>query len=667
MTITACYIVKNEEAVLNRSIESVKAVCQELIVVDTGSEDDTVRVARDAGARVLHFKWRADFAAARNFAIEHATGDVILFIDADEWFDPALTKAHAAVIEGQIKRGATIFNVCRINYFKDTPPTELYVMRAFKNRAGLKYVNPVHEKLNQTGHREYNLPRDLFVLYHSGYAGDFSGKAEYYLNIMLAQADEKTGRQNNPTYEYYIAREASQLGRMQLAAEHMEAFFCLAKKETFPARWMIAAHKLRNMLALVKAPQLYTDEERAQYVRAYELAFPRHPAPQMIKGLYAFEYEGDIAAMLQAYAGMEARVQAYNEADYPGDFSDISAEGNLVNMSRGAAAHLLGDPAGALDYFTEAFRVSRSAAALNYILHIIEGQSASDIAAFLQTLYGEMDEEALTQLLNMLTYYPDKQDLYVYYAKKLLDMTRRHSDLTALISIPLERCAHAARVARDVGGEAGGALLCAAAFAADDPALCEADAPEAVRAVAAAYFGEGSAAGFHADQWRLIALGYRMLLFTRSEAALWRMDAMLKDEKYMRFLIKSGYYGVPWRYRDVADSFDLNTEALPPAEAAYANTRLAQAYVGLRRFDEALACYETALRLTGDYAAVRRDMGIISNLSPAHEAAARALYTRYAAYRPRETAPDEKRRACELAVRGVFMAPELGRLTMTLR
>ncbi|MDD3115497.1 MAG: glycosyltransferase, partial [Anaerovibrio sp.] len=74
MKISACYIAKNEAANLARSINSLKAQVDEIVVVDTGSEDSTVTAAKSLGARVYHYSWQDDFAAARNFALAKTTG-----------------------------------------------------------------------------------------------------------------------------------------------------------------------------------------------------------------------------------------------------------------------------------------------------------------------------------------------------------------------------------------------------------------------------------------------------------------------------------------------------------------------------------------------------------------------------------------------------------------
>ncbi|HCC34266.1 MAG TPA: glycosyl transferase family 2, partial [Ruminococcaceae bacterium] len=92
MKFSACWIVKNEAENIKKSIMSVKACCDEMIVVDTGSNDDTVKIAKECGARVEHFKWISDFSAAKNYALSLAKGDYVIFLDGDEYFDPPLTK-----------------------------------------------------------------------------------------------------------------------------------------------------------------------------------------------------------------------------------------------------------------------------------------------------------------------------------------------------------------------------------------------------------------------------------------------------------------------------------------------------------------------------------------------------------------------------------------------
>ena len=82
--VSACLIVKNEARHLARCLDSLQGVADEIILVDTGSKDDTVAIARRYTDKVYAYHWHDDFAAARNYGLQFATGDWILILDADE-------------------------------------------------------------------------------------------------------------------------------------------------------------------------------------------------------------------------------------------------------------------------------------------------------------------------------------------------------------------------------------------------------------------------------------------------------------------------------------------------------------------------------------------------------------------------------------------------------
>ena len=86
MKISACVITKNEEKNIARCINSYKDIVDEIILVDTGSTDNTVEIAKSLGAKIYYYEWQNDFSAAKNYALSMAKGDWIIFLDADEFF-----------------------------------------------------------------------------------------------------------------------------------------------------------------------------------------------------------------------------------------------------------------------------------------------------------------------------------------------------------------------------------------------------------------------------------------------------------------------------------------------------------------------------------------------------------------------------------------------------
>ena len=93
-------IVKDEENNLSNCLASVSGVFDEIVIVDTGSTDRTVEIARSFGARVFHFPWVDDFAAARNEALSHATGDYAFWLDADDVVEPDELGKLRALLSG---------------------------------------------------------------------------------------------------------------------------------------------------------------------------------------------------------------------------------------------------------------------------------------------------------------------------------------------------------------------------------------------------------------------------------------------------------------------------------------------------------------------------------------------------------------------------------------
>jgi hypothetical protein len=86
--VSVCLITKNEEQFIGHCLKSVREIAHQIVVLDTGSTDRTIEIAKEYTAEVHSSVWRDDFSAARNAALEHCTGDWILILDADEELTP---------------------------------------------------------------------------------------------------------------------------------------------------------------------------------------------------------------------------------------------------------------------------------------------------------------------------------------------------------------------------------------------------------------------------------------------------------------------------------------------------------------------------------------------------------------------------------------------------
>jgi GT2 family glycosyltransferase/Tfp pilus assembly protein PilF len=141
--LTVCLIVKNEEKFLAQCLKSVREAAQQLIVVDTGSTDRTVAIAKEFGAEVYEHDWSDDFAAARNAALAHATGDWILVLDADE----EMPAGQLAKLSADLKNSGVIaYRLPLINSGQEAEGRS-FVPRLFRNAPGAYYAGRIHEQV----------------------------------------------------------------------------------------------------------------------------------------------------------------------------------------------------------------------------------------------------------------------------------------------------------------------------------------------------------------------------------------------------------------------------------------------------------------------------------------------------------------------------------------
>jgi len=213
--LSQCMIVKNEEKNLRRALSWGRDIMWEQIVVDTGSTDRTVALAEQMGAKVYHFPWVDDFAAAKNYALEQAQGDWIVFLDADEYFLPEDAGKLVPLLEELQDSGFHAVTAGWIQIDEDTDVLQsrkegklewLRTARAdggggfslagtqvriFRNQPGLRYQGRIHENLCMAGGqvRCMDAGRELSIL-HTGYsAAEMKEKKKTERNIALIRQE----------------------------------------------------------------------------------------------------------------------------------------------------------------------------------------------------------------------------------------------------------------------------------------------------------------------------------------------------------------------------------------------------------------------------------------------------------------------------------------------
>lgn len=205
LKISACYIVKNEAKNLAKSIKSLKNQVNEIVVVDTGSTDNTIVVARKLGARVYNFPWQDDFSKARNFALSKAKGDWLILLDADEYFTAKTAGNIRQVIRQAQQADALLIQMVNYDVDKAEIQDYFYQLRIVCNQQGLHYEGKIHEELKLSDGKSmkfFRIPPEMLEIYHTGYASGVS-RQKLERNLRLLQQALDNGQSEADLARYF--------------------------------------------------------------------------------------------------------------------------------------------------------------------------------------------------------------------------------------------------------------------------------------------------------------------------------------------------------------------------------------------------------------------------------------------------------------------------------
>lgn len=198
-TLSLCMIVKNEEDVIGRCLECVSDIFDEIIVVDTGSEDKTRDIVKKYTKNLYYFKWIEDFAAARNYAFSKATKDYIMWLDAD---DIILDKDKEKIKELKMNMDKSIDMVMmkyNTSFDSDGNVTfSYYRERIFKRSKKFRWIGEIHEVIPLEGNIIYS---DAAISHKKLKNNDPKRNLRIFENMIA------NGNELDPRQQFYYARE----------------------------------------------------------------------------------------------------------------------------------------------------------------------------------------------------------------------------------------------------------------------------------------------------------------------------------------------------------------------------------------------------------------------------------------------------------------------------
>jgi hypothetical protein len=341
--LSAALIVRDEERFLPTCLASIREVCDEIVVVDTGSVDASAEIARSFGATVAEHAWTGDFSAARNAALDLATGRWILYIDADEHLAPVPPAEVASLLEGAEE---VAFRILLRPYRSHTPYREY---RLWRSDPRIRFEGVIHERVVPAiravaAEDGRGIGTADLLLEHEGYEGDQTHK--HLRNLPLLEVQVRQDPTNLFVWNH-LARVLAGLGRDDEVDAVLEAG--LARARAKPTVDPLGASLYLNLIARRlregdgEAAGALLAEARAQHPRHWMLVW--HEARLQMA-------QGELDAALASFSAL-ADVDVARLPD-EGPAYDRRLFGELAHEGRGLCLLKLGRSAEAAEAFATA-------------------------------------------------------------------------------------------------------------------------------------------------------------------------------------------------------------------------------------------------------------------------------------------------------------------------
>lgn len=430
INISACVICKNEAHNMNTWLNNVNIFADEIILVDTGSEDNTLEWGQALGAKCYKYEWNDDFAAAKNFAIEKATGDWIVFIDADEvFYNPQRVRGFINEIN---KTAVEAVMLPRSDVDVNANYNEVYrfnTIRIFRNISYIRYFGKIHECLSHArsmgdaGSLNIAVVDDRLLLRHTGYSSSIIGdKLKRNLNLLKLEIEE-SGLQER--HYLYLAECYLGLGEYQKALKY--GFMALdSKMQPIGQRgnmyWLIAK-------CLQELNYSYT-EQKALLNSAVEDC-PQQPEFSALLGQLEIRFfPKNIEIALFYFNEAFDKAKEYSGASY---FMSMLSD---IYCTMGKCYFSLGDKINSISYINKALDINMwYEDAIIALCDIYNCRPEKELLTMLQERYIYQNNQLNKKLLKNVFKHNGAKQLAIYFDNSLSEIYKMMDDKNCLDKI----------------------------------------------------------------------------------------------------------------------------------------------------------------------------------------------------------------------------------------
>jgi tetratricopeptide (TPR) repeat protein len=292
MSLSVCFLTRNEEASIARALRSVAGVADEVIVSDTASEDRTAQIAAEMGAKVLQYQWDDDFAAGRNFSVGQATGDWILWLNADEELLPSCVQHLKACLAlpnvfGYFVQLQNLTQPGRLDEFMLTSD-----LRLFRRRPDLAFVGRLHPHFHpdlvaavQNEGRQV-LPCQVTIRSYAALAERTEAKLRWTARLLELELRDRPGQLH---YAIEYGRTLLHLNDPKAHAILAEAADQILPQQAEPKAPALKVQVLLEYLLTIPADLCQAKMSKAEALELSLRWFPSSPPLLFICAQYCFQ------------------------------------------------------------------------------------------------------------------------------------------------------------------------------------------------------------------------------------------------------------------------------------------------------------------------------------------------------------------------------------------
>lgn len=235
VTVSALVLTRNSSKTIKQCLSALENAVDEILIVDTGSTDNTIPIVQEFDAKIVHFQWCDDFAAARNFGLQHVTSDWVIAVDSDEiLYKSDLDLIRMVANDLHNHQDEIVVQIVQANRINGDIGDQLE-SRMFQTNRGFHWEHPIHEQIRTATNTTPHFFSSKIRFLHDGYDPNVVSSYDKSLrNVKILRRDVEE-HPNDWTRHFFLGRDSLGIAEVEESIKHLQIACELGEKSVEPA------------------------------------------------------------------------------------------------------------------------------------------------------------------------------------------------------------------------------------------------------------------------------------------------------------------------------------------------------------------------------------------------------------------------------------------------